>query len=238
MSQRFDTEDLLDFYRRGVFPMADSAGDAHVFLVDPDLRGIMPLQDFHVPRRLRKTVRGAPYEITIDRAFARVLEGCAEPAPGRLSTWINPMIHNLYGRLHREGHAHSLEAWSGGDLVGGLYGVSIGGAFFGESMFSRSRDASKICLVHLVARLIARGYGLLDAQFHNSHLEQFGLVEVERADFRAMLADAIAIDTDFAPDRPVEGGAEAIGIIQAYQSGPSARPADPGGPQPPPPQRR
>lgn len=218
MSQRFDTEDLLSFYRRGVFPMADSAGDAHVFLVDPDLRGIMPLEAFHVPRRLRKTVRGAPYEITIDRAFARVLEGCAEPAPGRLSTWINPMIHNLYGRLHREGHAHSIEAWQGDTLVGGLYGVSLNGAFFGESMFSRVRDASKICLVHLVARLINCGFTLLDAQFHNSHLEQFGLVEIERAEFRAMLADAMQVRADFAPGQTVESGAEALAIIAGHQA--------------------
>ncbi|MEM7768065.1 MAG: leucyl/phenylalanyl-tRNA--protein transferase [Pseudomonadota bacterium] len=219
MSQRFDTDELLRCYRRGVFPMADSPNDGHVFLVDPDQRGIMPLDRFHVPRKLRKTVRRAPYEITINKAFVRVIEGCAEPSPGRLSTWINPMIHNLYGRLHREGHAHSVEAWDGDALVGGLYGVSVGGAFFGESMFSRARDASKICLVHLAARLIARGYGILDAQFHNPHLEQFGLIEVERADFKAMLADSIEIEAGFAPGVPPVPGAEALAVIDAHQAG-------------------
>lgn len=213
MSQRFGTEELLRCYRRGVFPMADSATDGQVFLVDPDKRGIMPLDRFHVPRRLRKTVRQDPYTITVNKAFARVIEGCAEPNPGRLSTWINPMIHNLYGQLHRDGHAHSIEAWDGATLVGGLYGVALGGAFFGESMFSRARDASKVCLVHLAARLIGQGYALLDAQFHNPHLEQFGLVEVSRTRFKALLADALNIDADFAPTRPLPPGADALTVI-------------------------
>ncbi len=218
MSQRFRTEDLLQCYRRGVFPMADSATDKELFLVDPDRRGIMPLDGFHVPKRLARSVRQAPYTLSLDQAFARVIEGCAAPAPGRLSTWINPVIHNLYGRLHREGHAHSVEAWEDGQLVGGLYGVSLGGAFFGESMFSRARDASKICLVHLVARLIRQGYRLLDAQFHNPHLDQFGLIEVDRGRFRAMLADALEIDAQFAESEPVESGADALAIIAAHRS--------------------
>lgn len=198
MSNRFDTTDLLNCYRRGVFPMADSRGDANVFLMDPDLRGIMPLESFHVPTKLRKTVRKDPFRVTVDTAFNRVIEACAEPHPNRPATWINDTILNLYGALHREGHAHSVECWDkDGDLVGGLYGVSLGGAFFGESMFSRATDASKIALVHLVARLKLCGYKLLDAQFHNSHLEQFGLIEISRADFRDRLWQALRVDADF-----------------------------------------
>ena len=194
---RFGTDDLLACYRRGVFPMADSRDDPNLFLVDPDFRGILPLDAFHVPRRLRKTVRQDPYRVTHDVAFSRVMELCAESTENRESTWINSPILNLYSALHREGHAHSIECWQDNDLVGGLYGVSIGGAFFGESMFSRATDASKIALVHLVARLIAGGYTLLDAQFHNPHLEQFNLQEVPRKQFKALLKQALQIDADF-----------------------------------------
>ncbi|MDJ0922518.1 MAG: leucyl/phenylalanyl-tRNA--protein transferase [Henriciella sp.] len=198
MSDRFTTSDLLNCYRRGVFPMADSREDLRLFLMDPDQRGILPLDGFHIPRRLRKTIRQAPYTITVDTAFNRVMEACAEPHPSRPVTWINTPILNLYAALHREGHAHSVECWSAeGELVGGLYGVSIGAAFFGESMFSRATDASKIALVYLVGRLIAAGYTLLDAQFHNPHLEQFGLLEVPRDDFRQRLWYALRQDADF-----------------------------------------
>jgi len=198
MSERFDTADLLNCYRRGVFPMADSREDMHLFLMDPDQRGVLPLAGFHVPTRLRKTIRKDPFRVTVDTAFNRVMEACAEPYPGRPTTWINSPILNLYGALHREGHAHSVECWNqAGELVGGLYGVSIGGAFFGESMFSRATDASKIALVHLVARLIAGGYKLLDAQFHNPHLEQFGLQEVPRDEFRDQLWHALRADGNF-----------------------------------------
>lgn len=213
MTARLDTDTLLRCYRRGVFPMAESEDDPRLFLVDPDMRGILPLNAFHVPRRLRRTVRAEPYRITIDQAFTRVVEGCAAPAPGRENTWINPLIHNLYAQLHREGHAHSIETWRDGVLVGGLYGVSLGGAFFGESMFSRADDASKVALVHLVARLIRRGYSLLDAQFHNPHLEQFGLIEISRADFRAHLAEAIARDASFGDPGSVMSGANALSAI-------------------------
>ena len=182
--------------------MAESHDDPRLFLVDPELRGILPLDAFHVPKRLARTVRQEVFDVSINRAFSRVLEGCAAPAPSRESTWINPLIHSLYSGLHREGHAHSVEVWSEGRLVGGLYGVSLGGAFFGESMFSRATDASKVALVYLVARLIRQGYTLLDAQFHNPHLEQFGLIEVIRADFQDLLAAALKRDCDF------EGGAE------------------------------
>ena len=185
MSTRFDTNDLLNCYRRGVFPMADSREDMRLFLMDPDVRGILPLEAFHVPRRLRRTVRQNPYRVTVDTAFNRVIEACAEPHPNRPATWINAPILNLYSALNRQGYAHSVECWTDEDeLVGGLYGVSLGGAFFGGSMFSRARDASKIALVHLVARLKTGGYQLLDAQFHNPHLEQFGLKQISRETFR------------------------------------------------------
>lgn len=198
MSDRFDTTDLLNCYRRGVFPMADSRQDMRLFLMDPDVRGVLPLNHFHVPKRLRKTMRQNPFRVTVDTAFNRVIEACAEPHDTRPATWINDAILNLYGALHRQGHAHSVECWSDdSQLVGGLYGVSLGGVFFGESMFSRATDASKIALVHLVARLKIGGYQLLDAQFHNPHLEQFGLEEISREVFRARLADALSIDADF-----------------------------------------
>lgn len=198
MSDRFDTEDLLNCYRRGVFPMADSRYDMRLFLMDPDLRGVLPLDRFHVPKRLRKTVRNNPFTVTINTAFNRVMEACAAPYPGRPSTWINDTILNLYSALHREGHAHSVECWDADrTLIGGLYGVSVGGAFFGESMFSRATDASKIALVHLTARLIAGGYSLLDAQFHNPHLEQFGLEEISREEFRQLLWKALSHEGDF-----------------------------------------
>ena len=150
MSSRFGTQDLLACYRRGVFPMADARDDPNLFLVDPDMRGILPLDDFHIPKRLKRTVVREPYRVTVDTAFTRVMESCAEETDGRESTWINSAILNLYSALHREGHAHSVECWDDDKLVGGLYGVAIGGAFFGESMFSRATDASKIALVHLV----------------------------------------------------------------------------------------
>lgn len=198
MSDRFDTTDLLNCYRRGVFPMADSREDMRLFLMDPDLRGVIPLERFHVPKRLRRTVRQNPFRVTVDTAFNRVIEACAEPHPSRPATWINDSILNLYGALHRQGHAHSVECWSeDGTLIGGLYGVSLGGAFFGESMFSRATDASKVALVHLVARLIVGGYVLLDAQFHNPHLEQFGLEEVSRNAFRTQLWSALRVEADF-----------------------------------------
>lgn len=198
MSDRFDTTDLLNCYRRGVFPMADSREDMRLFLMDPDLRGVLPLERFHVPKRLRKTVRQDPFRVTVDTAFNRVIEACAEPHPTRPATWINDPILNLYGALHRKGYAHSVECWTeAGDLVGGLYGVALGGAFFGESMFSRATDASKVALVHLVARLKIGGFELLDAQFHNPHLEQFGLEEISRDEFRAKLWRALRVNADF-----------------------------------------
>lgn len=191
MSSRFGTEELLDCYRRGVFPMADSRDDPSLFLIDPDERGVLPLKTFHIPKRLARKVKQQPFAVRVDSAFTRVMEACAETHPTRRSTWINQTILNLYAALHRQGYAHSVECWDNGQLVGGLYGVSLGGAFFGESMFSRATDASKIALVHLVARLLEGGYKLLDAQFHNPHLEQFGLKEISRNEFKVQLANAL-----------------------------------------------
>jgi leucyl/phenylalanyl-tRNA--protein transferase len=192
-----DADDLLDCYRRGVFPMAESAGADGLYIVDPRERAVLPLDRFHVPRRLARTIRRDPYRITADKAFIDVMRLCAEPAPDRTETWINADILALYGELHRRGHAHSIECWLGDALVGGLYGVSLGAAFFGESMFSRADDASKIALVHLVARLRAGGYRLLDAQFYTPHLAQFGIEILSRRAFRSQLRTAIETPADF-----------------------------------------
>ena len=226
MTARFGTEDLLACYRRGVFPMADSRDDPRLFLVDPELRGILPLDAFHIPKRLKRTVIQEPYRVTFDTAFTRVIEACGEPHEGRPSTWINAAILNLYSALHREGHAHSVECWDGDRLVGGLYGIAIGGAFFGESMFSRATDASKIALVHLVARLIDRGYVLLDAQFHNPHLEQFGLIEIPRAEFRARLKRALKVPASFYPPAPQD---QSIGSGSSGSAGASSLSDTPAG---------
>jgi leucyl/phenylalanyl-tRNA--protein transferase len=194
---QFDARDLLDCYARGVFPMADARDDARVFLIDPERRGVIPLDAFHVARRLARTVRGEPFEVRTDTAFRQVVQACAEAKPGRTETWINYPIEDLYVGLNERGFAHSVECWSEGELVGGLYGVSLQGAFFGESMFSRRRDASKVALVHLVARLLAGGYVLLDAQFITDHLGQFGAAEISRKEYHRRLAQALKAKGDF-----------------------------------------
>ncbi|OJU83664.1 MAG: leucyl/phenylalanyl-tRNA--protein transferase, partial [Shinella sp. 65-6] len=183
---------LLRAYSIGLFPMADSADDPELFWVEPDLRGVIPLDEFHVSRSLAKTIRKAPFDIRFDTAFDAVVKSCAEAAPDRPSTWINAKIKSLYGTLHRMGHAHSVEAWEGDQLVGGLYGVSLGAAFFGESMFSRRTDASKICLVALVERLRERGFRLLDTQFTTEHLKTFGAIDVPKIEYEDMLANGLA----------------------------------------------
>ena len=194
----FTADDLIECYRRGVFPMADSRDARTLQLIDPDERGIFPLDAFHVPKRLARTVRQDRFEVRVDTAFARVVAKCAEPEEDyREDTWISADIERLYGELHTRGQAHSVEVWREGELVGGLYGVRIGGAFFGESMFSRETDASKVALVHLVGRLCAGGFGLLDAQFQTDHLSQFGALEITRADYRARLAAALPLEADF-----------------------------------------
>jgi leucyl/phenylalanyl-tRNA--protein transferase len=186
-------DDLVACYRHGVFPMAEARDSSEISLVDPHLRGVFPLDRFHVPGRLARTVRQDRFEVRTDTAFARVVAACAEPeGEYRDETWINADIERLYGELHARGQAHSVETWREGALVGGLYGVSLGAAFFGESMFSRETDASKVALVHLVGRLIVGGFRLLDAQFHTEHLAQFGIEEIPRADYLARLAAALS----------------------------------------------
>jgi leucyl/phenylalanyl-tRNA--protein transferase len=193
----FDVQDLIACYRRGVFPMADARQDQRIFLIDPELRGILPLERFHVPRRLARTVRSYLYTVKVDTAFEAVVEACAAERPLRPETWINRPIQQLYGDLYRVGLAHSVEAWLEGELVGGLYGVALGSAFFGESMFSTARDASKVALVHLAARLIVGGFRLLDAQFMTEHLAQFGAREIGRDEYRRRLALALQVEADF-----------------------------------------
>lgn len=211
MSRVFGPPQLLDCYRRGVFPMADAHDDPRLFLVDPDLRGVLPLDGLHISRSLRKTVRQDVFEIRANTAFTRVMELCAEAAPDRPNTWINSPILNLYSALHRMGHAHSVEAWRDGQMVGGLYGVSLQGAFFGESMFSRETDASKVALVNLVARLKRGGFVLLDTQFVTAHLQTFGVEEIAREDFHVRLRAAMQAEATF----PVEAisGHEALQLI-------------------------
>lgn len=189
--------DLLNAYAAGIFPMAEDQDDPEIFWVDPEDRGILPLDQFHIPKRLRKTVRGDRFEVRCDSAFVECVMGCAAPGPGRDRTWINETILDLYTGLFEHGFAHSVECWADGRLCGGLYGVSLGGAFFGESMFSWATDASKVALVHLVGRLIAGNYRLLDVQFVTDHLRQFGAVSIPRADYREKLADAIQVPADF-----------------------------------------
>jgi leucyl/phenylalanyl-tRNA--protein transferase len=196
---------LLRAYAAGLFPMAESAEDPELFWVDPERRGILPLDAFHVPRRLRRTVRQSRFEVTADRDFAGVIEGCAERTPSRKSTWINTEILRLYGELHALGHAHSIECWRDGALVGGLYGVALNGAFFGESMFSRAPDASKVALVHLVARLRRGGFTLLDTQFVTPHLIRFGAVEIARREYRKRLEGALKLRARFYRELDPEG---------------------------------
>jgi leucyl/phenylalanyl-tRNA--protein transferase len=188
---------LLQAYCTGIFPMADSADDDSIFWVEPEFRGILPLDEFHIPRSLRKTLRRKTFDIRINTAFNQVVEKCAEETQERDKTWINEQIRQLYAKLHDMGYAHSVEAWADEKLVGGLYGVSVGGAFFGESMFSRQTDASKVCLVHLVERLIKRGFSLLDTQFTTTHLERFGVVEINKDQYLDLLQIAVAQKTDF-----------------------------------------
>lgn len=211
--ESFSARDLLACYARGVFPMADAREDARVFLIDPERRGVIPLERFHVPTRLARTVRRGPFEVRVDTAFARVVETCAAAAPDRPETWINRPIERLYVRLHDLGFAHSVECWRDEELVGGLYGVALKGAFFGESMFSRARDASKVALVHLAARLRIGGFRLLDTQFMTEHLAQFGTEEISRREYHRRLARALAAEADFQRAGMVLGGEEALQSI-------------------------
>ncbi|MFM1814326.1 MAG: hypothetical protein RLZ98_1021 [Pseudomonadota bacterium] len=200
---------LLKAYACGIFPMAQSADASHLYWIEPDERGVLPLDAIHLPRRLIRTIRSQPYEIRIDSDFEGVIDGCAEEQPHRSSTWINSQIRTLYGALFRRGHCHTVEAWHGDELVGGLYGVALGGAFFGESMFSRMRDASKISLVYLCARLLHGGFSLLDTQFVTEHLRQFGTIEVDKREFQGELNVALGLQGDF-NRLPIDTGPDAI----------------------------
>jgi leucyl/phenylalanyl-tRNA--protein transferase len=202
---------LLRAYAAGIFPMAESADDPEVFWVDPEWRGIIPLTGFHIPHRLKRVIRSAVFEIRCDTAFEAVIRGCAAPAADRPRTWINDEIVRLYIELFQRGAAHSVESWYEGELVGGLYGVSINGAFFGESMFSRVSDSSKVALVHLVARLIRGGYTLLDTQFVTDHLQRFGATEIPRAEYRRRLGSALASHAEFQPGL----AGDAVEVVQS-----------------------
>jgi leucyl/phenylalanyl-tRNA--protein transferase len=208
----FGPDDLIACYARGVFPMAEDRDDPTVRLIDPALRGVIPLNRFHISHRLARTVRSETFQITTDTAFHTVVAACAAPAPDRTDTWISHGVEQLYGELHARGHAHSVECWRDGGLVGGLYGVALAGAFFGESMFSRATDASKVALVHLVARLKVGGYVLLDAQFLTEHLKQFGAEEISRRAYRRRLAHALKAQADFSRMAPYTPG---VAVLQA-----------------------
>ena len=202
---------LLQAYRIGVFPMGERRDDPKLFWLDPRQRAVLPLDGFHLPRRLARTVRSEAFAVSADSDFDAVVRACAEPRPGHPESWINEPIVALYSELFTRGHAHSIECRIGGALVGGLYGVAIGAAFFGESMFSRVRDASKVAFVHLVARLIEGGFCLLDCQFMTEHLRGFGAIEIPRDDFRLLLADAIDRPAHF---QRVLAGADPCVVVQ------------------------
>jgi leucyl/phenylalanyl-tRNA--protein transferase len=209
----FSIEDLIDCYRRGVFPMADARHDRRVFLVDPARRGVIPLDGFHASRRLARTVRTDRFKVRIDTAFGQVVAACAAPRSGRMETWINEPIQAMCDALFNRGLAHSIESWREGRLVGGLYGVALGGAFFGESMFSTERDASKVALVHLIARLKVGGFTLIDSQFLTEHLATFGAEEIPRAEYIRRLGSALEVHADFRRIDPYAGGGAAMQAI-------------------------
>jgi leucyl/phenylalanyl-tRNA--protein transferase len=201
-------EVLLKAYACGIFPMAESADDPALYWIEPEQRGIIPLRGFHVPIRLARTIRSDRFVVVADRDFDAVIAGCAEPQPGRAKTWINERIRRLYRGLYDIGHCHTVEVYEETRLVGGLYGVSLGSTFFGESMFHTARDASKVALVHLVARLRAGAFRLLDTQFVTDHLQTFGAVEVPRRRYHKLLGEALGGKADFAVlplDRPIPG---------------------------------
>ena len=205
---------LLKAYSCGIFPMAESADDPALYWIEPRDRGILPLNKVHIPKRLARTLRSEQFEIRVDSDFDGVIDGCAAWREGRESTWINARIRQLYADLFDLGHCHTIETWKDGKLVGGLYGVHVAGAFFGESMFSTERDASKVALMHLVARLIVGGFDLLDTQFVTDHLSQFGTTKVTRANFQARLTDALAIEGDFRAAPENMSGEEVVEAVR------------------------
>ena len=195
---------ILEAYRQGLFPMAYNSGSPFVHWICPDFRGQLSIEEMHIPKRLQKTLLKHPYRVTTDKNFNGVIQGCAESRPERPETWINPAIMKVFCELHERGFAHSVECWNGRELVGGIYGLEIGGAFFGESMFSTETDASKIALVHLIARCWKAGFKLFDTQFINNHLLQFGVYELPHAQYKKTLDKALKAKPDF----KLEGSSE------------------------------
>ena len=210
-------EVLLKAYSCGIFPMAEAADDPALYWIEPERRGILPLDGLHIPTRLKRTIKQGVFEVRVDTAFDAVIAGCGAERPGRQTTWINDKIRALCKSLFKMGYCHTVETWYGGQLVGGLYGVSLGGAFFGESMFSTERDASKVALTYLAARLIQGGYRLLDCQFVTDHLRQFGTIEINRAEFHTELEAALAVTGHFRRMPVDASGAEILAIIAAAQ---------------------
>jgi leucyl/phenylalanyl-tRNA--protein transferase len=200
---------ILQAYRAGIFPMAPNRDSDEINWYDPDPRGVLPIAGLHVPKKLRRTIMKQPYQITFDRAFEAVMRGCADVRP---DTWINDDIIALYTALHKQGYAHSVEAWQEEKLVGGVYGISMGGAFFGESMFSTATDASKITLVYLVARLWRQGFELLDTQFVNDHLKQFGVYEIPRDEYHRRLKKALAKEDQWSSEPESGSGVSGAGV--------------------------
>jgi leucyl/phenylalanyl-tRNA---protein transferase len=210
---------LLKAYTCGIFPMAESADDPALFWIEPQQRGVLPLETVHVPKRLARTVRQGTFEVRIDTDFEGVISGCAASRPGRRSTWINPKIRALYRDLFEMGYCHTVETWKDGQLVGGLYGVALAGAYFGESMFSTERDASKVALTYLCARLMYGGFSLLDTQFVTEHLRQFGTIEIERAEFHVRLEKALELRGDFLALPNNAPGDQILAILEAGHTG-------------------
>ena len=204
------SETILRAYQLGLFPMGESCEDSTIYWVDPERRGIIPLSSFHVPRSVQRTLRRVPFVISIDKSFYQVVHACARRTPRRPNTWINRQIIELYMELFEKGQAHSIECWSNGVLVGGLYGVTIGAAFFGESMFSTVRDSSKVALVHLVERLRFGGFRLLDTQFVTDHLRRFGAIEIDRDEYLQMLAVALSEEANFYSFDTVDGSGSIV----------------------------
>ncbi|UFN50262.1 leucyl/phenylalanyl-tRNA--protein transferase [Roseomonas sp. OT10] len=214
------TPDLvLRAYAAGLFPMAEGRRSTRLFWLDPERRGVMPLDRFHLSRSLARTLLSGRFTVTADRDFAAVVAGCAAPAPGRLDSWINPEVEALFNALHGMGHAHSIETWRDGQLVGGLYGVRLGAAFFGESMFSRETDASKVALAHLAVRLRRGGFALLDAQFLTDHLARFGAVEIPQAEYKAQLATALRLPARWETELPPGALEEEVRALRSAASG-------------------
>ena len=208
--RQLSPELLLRAYAAGIFPMAEGRNERTIFWVDPERRGIIPLEDFRVPRRLRRTVRQNQFEVRADTAFETVIRACAANVHSRQETWINDEIIRVYSELHDLGYAHSVECYSDGEFAGGLYGIALGGAFFGESMVTRARDASKVALVHLIARLRLGGFTLLDSQFITAHLARFGAVELPRARYLERLSEAFAVRAEFPVEPPADHLALAV----------------------------